>query len=276
MRVGFNDLPPFSVGLTHIDRMYGDLCRISPGQAGSMFDWVVARLAQRGIATLMVLGMGTRTLEQWRATIGGLAARYKDHPSVIAFELGNEPNNRRFCPPDGMPPAKAAEYTREGARAAIDAGWRKTLITAGPGRFGGRSEWQDYLHAMFDAGIPNDLHLACHPYPESTKKNYLRSIEYQIEFFRNVLQNRSDHGKVWVTETGYGTGSRQLDEDQQAHRLPKIVELCERKRVIGCALFRFADGGEGEGGDPYRWFGVAHADYSPKKSYATVKAAMAS
>jgi hypothetical protein len=284
LRFGFCDYFPGHASLPHISQMYGDVCRWYPIDHRSQWfgdnsldlaDKTVAALAAKGIGSLIHIAYGDKTVDQFKAEVRFWADRYKATPSMSGFELGNEPNMARFNPVNGhraFTPAEAAHYVREGYGQAKAAGWAKPLITAGPARIGGREAWQTYLKRMFEAGLPDELDLAGHPYPEQGK-DFRQSVEYQIDTWRKILRNKSGHGRYWATETGFGTGGAgALSQEEQARHLIEVVKLCAEKNIQAVTIFRYADSPNPNPKYPYDWYGVTGQAYSPKQAWHALRA----
>lgn len=239
--MAFGDTARFPFGWQYLEP--------TPGE----FNWVGADsvyslLRARGLDPIVTLtnDFGWRPGFHWQELVAQAAARYHD---AAALEIWNEPNLH-----DLFTPEHYAAIFRDAHEAA--SGFQGPILVAGPSP---RHGWEDYLKAVFKAGIPDDAELALHPYPKPGK-----SVEYQIDFARKVLRNRSGHGRLWVTEVGLSTN--EISPGEQANGLVDIVRLCRRKRLKACVVFRLADPrvpvNNWEDG-----LGVCDKNFQPKPSY---------
>jgi polysaccharide biosynthesis protein PslG len=300
-------------------RLDFDWSRIQPNEGGS-YQWresdaIVAAAKKRGLTVLGMVGYAPawardsacagefgcapRNSQEFAIFAGAVAEHYRN--DVTSYEIGNEPNIKKFFGPK----PDAARYARmfNLARAAIrNVTPNAKIATAGlsPAENDGTNiAPTTFLNRMYDAGITGFDAIAIHPYsyPARPAQAYGWSAFTQIEGTPNQnIQSVHDimatHGdgkkEVWLTEYGAPTNGAgavatknnqhiedfdksegsYVDEDLQAQMLDEYL----RHKFIGAnvtvrMVYNLYDRKKyGVSTDREDYFGIYHADGSPKKA----------
>lgn len=271
------------------DRMYSAL------RAGGIKPLVVARSApswaRSGVSIACALGAPPDNcegppspghLDDWGEFVRRLAERY---PDLAGVEVFNEPN---YAINNWRPQADPEHYTAvlHAARAAV-----KSIRPRMPVVFGGLLNVDDgdipenmsaqrFLSEAYAAGARGAMDaIAIHPYsylysgspgdPGSPYRRMLGDV-------RRIRDGAGDgQTPLWITETGYHTGSPAIHgvtPEVQASRLAETVRLALAEPDVEAILVhslidRGSNPNELEDG-----FGIVRADLSPKPALAALAA----
>jgi hypothetical protein len=213
-------------------------------------------------------------LSDW-ADFTRLAAERYTPRGVHTWEVWNEPNTRKFWPPQpdvneyGTLFWVAADAIRE-----VDPD--ATLLIGGLGpQFevpGAEVPPTEYLQALYANGAARIADgIAAHPYsfPALPMESPQRMVGGFIDLpaLRAVMESHGDGAKkIWITEFGAptGTGPNAVSEDDQATALLQAREQVGQWDWAGPLIYyELVDGGT-DPGDTEQNFGVLRSDLAPK------------
>jgi polysaccharide biosynthesis protein PslG len=271
------------------------------------YDAIFAVAARRGLTVLPIVGSTpawagpranapprdartyARFLARSAARYGPGGAFWRDHPELprrpaTQLELYNEP----FLPAGDEPgpdPAAYARLVREAVPAARRANPRVRFLIAGETTWTTDFEtyrpWMDALYAAVpDLGRYFDA-VSVHPYSADPPAHYApggntRWQSRRLEQVRQTLTAHGDAGKpLFVTEIGWSTCPDHPDcvtEAQQAAYLRSFFALARARWSYVPAVFVYhLRDHEGDGDDKEAFYGLIHADGSPKPAWRALR-----
>jgi hypothetical protein len=255
-------------------------------------DTLYANAAQRGLRILPLLQKSSALpadVDEYASVVAAFARRYGPggdfwtaHPDLASlasthFEVYNEPYGDWYGP---VEPARFASLLRTVVPRARQANPQaKFLIPVDRTPDGERHTWIDDLYRA-DPGL-NELFdgVAMHPYsgnrgPDEPNDpwGFVRIVDA-----RNALQSHGAGDKeFWITEVGWSTcpGDPEwcVSEAQQAANMERLAELVRtRYTFVGAVFYYHFIGFERDPKDTEDFFGLLHADFSPKPGFHALR-----
>ncbi|MDO9409426.1 cellulase family glycosylhydrolase [Patulibacter sp.] len=203
---------------------------------------------------------------------GRMAAHFADR--VGAYQVWNEPNLFAFWggPSD---PAGYTELLKAVYPAVKAVAPSAAVVTAGasPATDGLLSTSAvTYLEGIYAAGGKGFFdHAAAHPYTWGKPDAWTADVD---GLHRLMVRNGDGEKRIWITEDGISTAAvapGTTEEGQRDYLLDALAKAESRPWVGPVFVFGLRD--TGGPGDPYATFGLLRGDFSPKVSYAALRAA---
>ena len=196
--------------------------------------------------------------------VSALVQRYRG--KIRYWEIWNEPDARDFWRPIPDP----IDYTnllKYAYTAAKEADPSVRIIGLG----GVDSGNIEYIRTVFQNGGLNymdilSLHTYCDPEIYETSPQYL-----SMEIIKNLLSEYDSNIPIWVTEVGYSTYSKGVNEDRQAELLVRVYISLLSEGVENIIWYRLIDEQNAPPDDREFHFGILNSDSTPRKSYYSYK-----
>jgi hypothetical protein len=269
-------------------------------------DRVIGAAARHGLTVLpLLLGTPSWAGASWNTLptepgefaeyAAHVADRYGPHGSfwranadlprrpVTALEVWNEPYLNGFSAA-GIDPAGYARLVRGTALAVRAADADVAILAAAETRDDAGGDW---IAGMFAA--VSDLAryvdgVAVHPYtrarsPDEYTPPHTRYALRRIDEIRADLLRRGVDAPLWITELGWSTCPAGAEDDcvteqQQAEYLDRAIALSTARPWVS-ALFVYAyRAWEQDAENREHWFGIVHADGSPKPAWEVLRRAV--
>jgi hypothetical protein len=255
-------------------------------------DTLYANAARRGLRILPLLQKSSALpadVNEYANVVAAFARRYGPggdfwaaHPELASmasthFEVYNEPYGDWYGP---VEPGRFASLLRAVVPRARQANPQaKFLIPVDRTPDGERHTWIDDLYRA-DPGL-NELFdgVAMHPYSGNRAPDepndpwgFVRIVDA-----RNALQSHGAGDKdFWITEVGWSTcpGDPEwcVSEGQQAANMERLAELVRTRYTFVRAVFYYHFiGFERDPKDTEDFFGLVHADFSPKPGFHALR-----
>lgn len=256
-------------------------------------DALYRNAAQRGLRILPLLQKSNALpadVDEYANVVATFARRFgpggdfwSAHPELDAslasthFEVYNEPYGDWYGP---VEPARYAALLRTVVPRARQANPQaRFLIPVDSTPDGERHTWIDDLYRA-EPGL-NELFdgVAMHPYsgnraPDEPNDPWGFA---RIAEARNALQSHGAGDKAfWITEVGWSTCPADphwcVSEAQQATHMERVAELVRTRYTFVDAVFYYHFiGFEREPSDTEDFFGLVHADFSPKPAFHALR-----
>jgi hypothetical protein len=256
-------------------------------------DALYRNAAQRGLRILPLLQKSNALpadVDEYANVVAAFARRFgpggdfwSAHPELDAslasthFEVYNEPYGDWYGP---VEPARYASLLRTVVPRARQANPQaKFLIPVDRTPDGERHTWIDDLYAA-EPGL-NELFdgVAMHPYsgnraPDEPNDPWGFA---RIAEARKALQSHGAGDKAfWITEVGWSTCPADpqwcVSEAQQAANMERLAELVRTRYTFVDAVFYYHFiGFEREPSDTEDFYGIVHADFSPKPAFHALR-----
>lgn len=198
--------------------------------------------------------------------VSALVQRYKG--KIMYWEIWNEPDVDHFWRPE----PDAINYTNLLKYAYIAAKEVDPSVKI-LGLGGVDSGNTEYIKTAFQNGALNYMDIiALHPYGDSAI--FEISTQYQsLDVIKNLMSNYNSNIPIWVTEVGYPTYNKGINEGRQAELLVRVYISLLSKGVENIFWYNLIDDPDYAPAedDTVPHFGLFDSNLSPRKSYFSYK-----